>query len=144
MSQIEKRLTHRLHNINLAKDNIDVFRTINRNINTFHHYLIPRRLKIHSTIYVCLLLSSSDALDVRNESVGYDSDLYSPTTLPGVNNMLKTSHPEQQLELLKSIAEGIVALFFPGVEVVIHNASTRKIAYIANNLSKRKSGDEAG
>ena len=58
--------------------------------------------------------------------------------------MLKTSHPEQQLELLKSIAEGIVALFFPGVEVVIHNASTRKIAYIANNLSKRKSGDEAG
>lgn len=55
--------------------------------------------------------------------------------------MLKTT---SQLELLQSVADGIAALFFPNVEVVIHDVSTNKIAYLANNLSKRKPGDDAG
>ena len=41
-----------------------------------------------------------------------------------------------QLELLRSVADGIAALFFPNAEVVIHD--------LANNLSKRKPGDDAG
>ncbi|HCR60500.1 MAG TPA: hypothetical protein DIW66_01140 [Serratia liquefaciens] len=55
--------------------------------------------------------------------------------------MLKTT---SQLELLQSVADGIAALFFPNVEVVIHDLSTNKVAYLANNLSKRKPGDDAG
>ncbi|CAK9886849.1 MAG: Transcriptional regulator DauR [Candidatus Erwinia impunctatus] len=51
---------------------------------------------------------------------------------------------DAQFTLLKSIAEGIAALFFPSVEVVIHNVTTGKVAYIANNLSKRQPGDDAG
>lgn len=49
-----------------------------------------------------------------------------------------------QLELLRSVADGIAALFFPNAEVVIHDLATNKIAYLANNLSKRKLGDDAG
>ncbi|CAI0701837.1 helix-turn-helix transcriptional regulator [Serratia ficaria] len=49
-----------------------------------------------------------------------------------------------QLELLRSVADGIAALFFPNVEVVIHDLATNKVAYLANNLSKRKPGDDAG
>lgn len=49
-----------------------------------------------------------------------------------------------QLELLRSVADGIAALFFPNAEVVIHDLATNKIAYLANNLSKRKPGDDAG
>lgn len=52
--------------------------------------------------------------------------------------------PTPQLELLQSVADGIAALFFPNVEVVIHDLSTNKVAYLANNLSKRKPGDDAG
>ena len=33
---------------------------------------------------------------------------------------------------------------FPNAEVVIHDLATNKIAYLANNLSKRKPGDDAG
>ncbi|CAI1635525.1 helix-turn-helix transcriptional regulator [Serratia entomophila] len=49
-----------------------------------------------------------------------------------------------QLELLRSVADGIAALFFPNVEVVIHDLATNKVTYLANNLSKRKPGDDAG
>ena len=49
-----------------------------------------------------------------------------------------------QFQLLKSIADGIAALFFPSVEVVIHDVAAGTVAYIANNLSKRKPGDDAG
>ncbi|WP_370635105.1 transcriptional regulator [Pantoea sp. DY-15] len=49
-----------------------------------------------------------------------------------------------QLSLLKSVADGIAALFFPSVEVVIHDVEAGTVAYIANNLSKRKPGDDAG
>lgn len=52
--------------------------------------------------------------------------------------------PTSQLELLQSVADGIAALFFPNVEVVIHDLSTNKVVYLANNLSKRKPGDDAG
>lgn len=41
------------------------------------------------------------------------------------------------------IADGIARLFGPHVEVVVHNHSTGKIAYIANALSKRRVGDES-
>ncbi|CAM3592816.1 PAS domain-containing protein [Rouxiella silvae] len=51
---------------------------------------------------------------------------------------------DSQFALLKSIADGLAALFFPSVEVVIHNVTTGKVAYIANNLSKRNLGDDAG
>nr|WP_085071971.1 PAS domain-containing protein [Pantoea alhagi] len=51
---------------------------------------------------------------------------------------------KSQLDVLTSVADGIAALFFPSVEVVIHDVATRKVAYIANNLSKRKPGDDAG
>lgn len=59
--------------------------------------------------------------------------------------MVKKSGPDNaQLDLLKSVADGIAALFFPSVEVVIHDVEAGTVAYIANNLSKRKPGDEAG
>jgi predicted transcriptional regulator YheO len=51
---------------------------------------------------------------------------------------------DEQYALLKTIADGIAALFFPCVEVVIHNVRSGKVAYIANNLSRRKLGDDAG
>lgn len=50
----------------------------------------------------------------------------------------------QSFAELQAIAEGIAALFFPSVEVVIHDIRAGKVAYIANNLSKRKPGDDAG
>ncbi|MGF9658257.1 helix-turn-helix transcriptional regulator [Pantoea agglomerans] len=59
--------------------------------------------------------------------------------------MVKNSGPDNaQLCLLKSVADGIAALFFPSVEVVIHDVEADTVVYIANNLSKRKPGDEAG
>ncbi|HBS6487933.1 TPA: PAS domain-containing protein, partial [Klebsiella pneumoniae] len=55
--------------------------------------------------------------------------------------MVKKPAPENaQLRLLKSVADGIAALFFPSVEVVIHDVEAGTVAYIANNLSKRKPG----
>lgn len=45
---------------------------------------------------------------------------------------------------LRTIADGIAALFFPAVEVAIHDAQRGKVAYLANNLSKRQIGDDAG
>ncbi|HFV9242502.1 TPA: transcriptional regulator [Enterobacter bugandensis] len=59
--------------------------------------------------------------------------------------MAQQSGPEnEQLKLLKTVADGIAALFFPSVEVVIHDVKAGTVAYIANNLSKRKPGDDAG
>ena len=61
--------------------------------------------------------------------------------------MVKKPGPDKdnaQLRLLKSVADGIAALFFPSVEVVIHDVEAGTVAYIANNLSKRKPGDDAG
>ncbi len=50
----------------------------------------------------------------------------------------------QQFATLTAIADGIAALFFPMVEVAIHDVTSSKIAYLANNLSKRSIGDDAG
>lgn len=55
-----------------------------------------------------------------------------------------TTADHTQLELLKSVADGITALFFPSVEVVIHDVVADRIVYIANNLSRRSPGDDAG
>ena len=41
------------------------------------------------------------------------------------------------------IADGIAQLFFPHVEVVIHDLSTQKVVHLANTLSKRELGDES-
>jgi D-arginine utilization repressor len=47
------------------------------------------------------------------------------------------------LENLFSIAQGLSLLFYPHVEVVIHDLTTETIVAIYNNLSKRKVGDES-
>jgi predicted transcriptional regulator YheO len=47
------------------------------------------------------------------------------------------------LERYSSVADGIAMLFFPYVEVVIHDLQSQTVAYIANNLSKRELGDES-
>jgi D-arginine utilization repressor len=47
------------------------------------------------------------------------------------------------LERYSRVADGIALLFFPYVEVVIHDLRSQTIAYIANNLSKREIGDDA-
>lgn len=47
------------------------------------------------------------------------------------------------LDRYKQMAEGIAALFFPYVEVVIHDLCTQTVAYLANNLSKRAIGDDS-
>src|SRR5579864_7737124 len=41
------------------------------------------------------------------------------------------------------VADGIALLFFPYVEIVIHDLHSQTIAYIANNLSKRELGDQS-
>jgi len=50
----------------------------------------------------------------------------------------------EQFATLKAMADGIAALFFPAVEVAIHDIRQGKIAYLANNLSRRHIGDDAG
>jgi predicted transcriptional regulator YheO len=47
------------------------------------------------------------------------------------------------LNLHFSTAEGISLLFYPHVEVIVHNLKTGLIAAIYNNFSKRKVGDES-
>jgi len=42
-----------------------------------------------------------------------------------------------------AIAQGISLLFYPHVEVVIHDLQTGQIAAIFNNFSKRREGDES-
>lgn len=63
--------------------------------------------------------------------------------------MIKTTSKNSngfRLSLLaqyKSLADGIAMLFFPYVEVVIHDLATQKVAYLANNMSKREPGDDS-
>lgn len=47
------------------------------------------------------------------------------------------------LDRYAGIAQAISALFYPHVEVVLHDLSTGSIAGIYNNLSKRKIGEES-
>ncbi|NBI52522.1 helix-turn-helix transcriptional regulator [Photobacterium alginatilyticum] len=52
---------------------------------------------------------------------------------------------QQSAELLiqryAPVADGIALLFSDYVEVIIHDLATQSVAYIANNISKRKIGD---
>jgi len=57
---------------------------------------------------------------------------------------VQKSRKDEQLTTLKSVADGIAALFYPVVEVAIHSVKSGKIAYLANNISKRSIGDDAG
>lgn len=47
------------------------------------------------------------------------------------------------LDNYKAIADAIATLFFPHAEVVIHDLGSQRVAYIANNLSKREIGDDS-
>ncbi|CAE6857175.1 Transcriptional regulator DauR [Paraburkholderia nemoris] len=47
------------------------------------------------------------------------------------------------LDRYSRVADGVALLFFPFVEIVIHDLHNQTIAYIANNLSKREVGDES-
>ncbi|WP_443190084.1 helix-turn-helix transcriptional regulator [Pseudomonas indica] len=47
------------------------------------------------------------------------------------------------LENYRAIADAIATLFFPHAEVVLHDLRTQSVDYIANNLSKRRIGDDA-
>jgi predicted transcriptional regulator YheO len=47
------------------------------------------------------------------------------------------------LNRTRGFADGIATLLFPYVEVVVHDLSTQRIAYIANNLSRRRVGDDS-
>ena len=49
----------------------------------------------------------------------------------------------QVLDRYSRVADGIALLFFPYVEIVIHDLHSQTIAYIANNLSKRELGDDS-
>jgi predicted transcriptional regulator YheO len=49
----------------------------------------------------------------------------------------------QLLDRYSRVADGIALLFFPYVEIVIHDLHSQTIAYIANNLSKRELGDDS-
>jgi D-arginine utilization repressor len=44
---------------------------------------------------------------------------------------------------LKAIADAIAALFHPHVEVVVHDAVSRRIVHISNGFSKRRVGDDS-
>jgi len=56
---------------------------------------------------------------------------------------LKTTHNPALLDRCRPLADGIAALFYPYVEVVVHDLGTQTVAYIANNLSKREIGDDS-
>jgi predicted transcriptional regulator YheO len=47
------------------------------------------------------------------------------------------------LDNYRAIADAIATLFFPHAEVVLHDLRTQQVDYIANNLSKRRVGDDA-
>src|SRR5260370_5059630 len=71
-----------------------------------------------------------------------------PKTSAGQNpkRATKRSAPQPSAELLaryRSIADGIVQLFPPYTEVVIHDLSTQTVVYVANNQSKRELGDDS-
>ncbi|POM10570.1 hypothetical protein CUU62_22990 [Pseudomonas sp. WP001] len=49
----------------------------------------------------------------------------------------------KKLSNYKAIADGIALLYFPHAEVIIHDVKTQTIVHIANNISKRKLGDDS-
>lgn len=49
----------------------------------------------------------------------------------------------KKLDNYKTIADCIATLLFPHAEVIIHDLSTQTVAHIANNISKRKLGDDS-
>ncbi|MDD0841820.1 helix-turn-helix transcriptional regulator [Pseudomonas sp. Gutcm_11s] len=51
--------------------------------------------------------------------------------------------PAADLDSFRAIADAVATLFFPHVEVVLHDLRTQKIDHIANNISKRAVGDDA-
>lgn len=53
----------------------------------------------------------------------------------------KQQNEELLLRRYASVADGIALLFSDYVEVIIHDLVSQQVAYIANNLSKRKVGD---
>lgn len=48
----------------------------------------------------------------------------------------------KNLENYRAIADGIASLYFPHVEVSIHDVETNTVVHIANNISHRKLGEE--
>ena len=69
-----------------------------------------------------------------------------PTSKRAVKRAVKHSGPQPSAELLarySAIADGIVLLFPPYTEVVIHDLSTQTVVHVANNQSKRELGDES-
>lgn len=59
---------------------------------------------------------------------------------------MQTAKPTLRPELLSAqlpVLEGIVKLFHPNVEAVLHDLETGTIAAICNDLSKRKAGDRS-
>ena len=68
------------------------------------------------------------------------------TPKPATKRAAKHSAPQPPAELLpryRSIADGIVQLFPPYAEVVIHDLATQTVVYVANNQSKRELGDDS-
>lgn len=55
----------------------------------------------------------------------------------------KPNNAEILLQRYASVADGIALLFSDYVEVIIHDLDTQCVVYIANNISKRKIGDQA-
>ncbi len=55
----------------------------------------------------------------------------------------KRGVPGELLARSKGLADGIATLFFPYVEVIVHDLQVQRIVYIANNLSRRKIGDDS-
>ena len=54
--------------------------------------------------------------------------------------------PLPQADLLartQAFADGVATLFFPYAEVVVHDLRSQRVAYIANNLSRREIGDDS-
>lgn len=49
----------------------------------------------------------------------------------------------RQLRPFAPVADAVALLFDPHVEVVLHDAATGKVAYIANAFSKRRPGDDS-
>src|SRR5471030_591574 len=69
-----------------------------------------------------------------------------PTVKPPSKRTIKRSEPQPSAELLarySAIADGIVLLFPPYTEVVIHDLGTQTVVHVANNQSKRELGDES-
>ncbi|MFS8112545.1 PAS domain-containing protein [Rhizobium jaguaris] len=58
---------------------------------------------------------------------------------------VSAKEPTSEEDVLRfaSVAEAIAMLLKPHVEVVIHDLKTSKIAYIANNISRRQVGDSS-